>query len=350
MTARAVAAAADLVELAVPLLAPGGDPGRLEARRPGRGARRAAGGRWTRSAAAGSRSRRSGVPALAGHRAGRGRPTAGASPAAYPRDPAARRTATVVSGAAATLTARCGSRVLSDIHSNLVALDAVLADIGTVDAVWHLGDVVGYGPEPDAVVERLAAIGAVGVRGNHDAAAAGGPEIDWLQPRGAARRWSGRATRIAPATRDWLAALPERLIDRRRHPGPRQPARPDLGVRHVRRRSPGPSLDVLDDAARAPRPHARPDRLRAGRTAASRRSPRGRTSRLALDGRPSLLNPGSVGQPRDGDPRASYLVLDTDARTRDAGTASPTTSRPSGRDARRSSLPVRLAERLRHGL
>ena len=101
--------------------------------------------------------------------------------------------------------------VLSDIHSNLVALDAVLADIGTVDAVWHLGDVVGYGPEPDAVVERLAGVGAVGVRGNHDAAAAGGPEIEAFNPEARrAMEWTRR--RIAPATRDWLAALPERLV------------------------------------------------------------------------------------------------------------------------------------------
>ena len=64
--------------------------------------------------------------------------------------------------------------VLSDIHANLVALDAVLATLGSVDAVWHLGDVVGYGPDPDGVVGRLTGIGAVGVRGNHDAAAAGG--------------------------------------------------------------------------------------------------------------------------------------------------------------------------------
>jgi predicted phosphodiesterase len=70
--------------------------------------------------------------------------------------------------------------VISDVHSNLLALDAVLARVGAVDAVWHLGDVVGYGPEPDAVVERLASIGAVGVRGNHDAAACGGTEIDGI--------------------------------------------------------------------------------------------------------------------------------------------------------------------------
>jgi len=68
--------------------------------------------------------------------------------------------------------------VLSDIHSNLIALDAVLADLGSVDAIWQLGDVVGYGPEPDGVVARLGEVGAVGVRGNHDAAAVGGSEIE----------------------------------------------------------------------------------------------------------------------------------------------------------------------------
>ena len=82
------------------------------------------------------------------------------------------------------------------------ALDAVLASFGSVDAVWHLGDVVGYGPEPDGVVDRLAEIGAVGVRGNHDAAAIGGDEIDWFNPDARAARWSGPATRISPTTRD----------------------------------------------------------------------------------------------------------------------------------------------------
>src|SRR4029077_19549096 len=70
--------------------------------------------------------------------------------------------------------------VLSDIHANLAALEAVLADAGPVDGVWHLGDVVGYGPDPNGVVARLRDVGAIGVRGNHDAAACGGPEIDWF--------------------------------------------------------------------------------------------------------------------------------------------------------------------------
>ncbi|MEP6639864.1 MAG: metallophosphoesterase family protein, partial [Chloroflexota bacterium] len=90
--------------------------------------------------------------------------------------------------------------VVSDIHSNLIALDAVLAKVGAVDAIWHLGDVVGYGPEPDAVVERLNGLGAIGVRGNHDAAAAGGSEIDWFNPDAkAAMEWTRNA--ISETTR-----------------------------------------------------------------------------------------------------------------------------------------------------
>ena len=97
--------------------------------------------------------------------------------------------------------------VLSDIHSNLVALEAVLRDAGSVDAVWHLGDVVGYGPEPDAVVARLTALNATGVRGNHDAAAIGGREIEWFNADArAAAEWT-RAT-ISAETRQWLADSP----------------------------------------------------------------------------------------------------------------------------------------------
>src|SRR5919112_4912952 len=99
--------------------------------------------------------------------------------------------------------------VLSDIHANLHALDAVLAVAGDVDAVWHLGDVVGYGPEPDGVVDRLRDVDAKGVRGNHDAAACGGSEIDWFNPEARrAMEWTRAA--IRDATRAWLTDLPER--------------------------------------------------------------------------------------------------------------------------------------------
>jgi predicted phosphodiesterase len=100
--------------------------------------------------------------------------------------------------------------VISDVHSNLHALDAVLADAGAVDAIWHLGDIVGYGPEPDAVVDRLTTRGAIGVRGNHDAAACGGDEIDWFNTDArAAMEWTRRT--ISTATLAWLRDLPQRL-------------------------------------------------------------------------------------------------------------------------------------------
>src|SRR4030081_440211 len=99
--------------------------------------------------------------------------------------------------------------ILSDIHANLVALDAVLAAVGSVDGIRVLGDIVGYGPEPDGVVDRLSAVGATGVIGNHDQVAVGrlGSELFNRDARIAVEWTRGR---IAASTRDWLAALPER--------------------------------------------------------------------------------------------------------------------------------------------
>jgi diadenosine tetraphosphatase ApaH/serine/threonine PP2A family protein phosphatase len=202
--------------------------------------------------------------------------------------------------------------VLSDIHANIRALDAVLEAAGVVDAIWHLGDVVGYGPDPDSVVERLRDAGAVGVRGNHDAAAVGGSEIDWFNPEARrAMEWTRR--RIRPSTREWLSALPERrsldgceLV----HGSPREPlweyvtsgpvARANLALLTERIGLHGhthiPVAWIEDD-----------DRL-------DLVGP-GRESSLDLHGRRALVNPGSVGQPRDGDPDASFMVLDPEAGT-----------------------------------
>ena len=102
--------------------------------------------------------------------------------------------------------------IISDIHANIVALDAFLSAIGTVDRVWQLGDIVGYGPEPDAVAGRLMELGATGVRGNHDAAALGGSEIDFFNVDARrAMEWTRSA--ISAGTRAWLETLPERHLD-----------------------------------------------------------------------------------------------------------------------------------------
>jgi diadenosine tetraphosphatase ApaH/serine/threonine PP2A family protein phosphatase len=200
--------------------------------------------------------------------------------------------------------------VLSDIHANLVALDAVLATVGSVDAVWHLGDVVGYGPEPDGVVERLAGLGAIGVAGNHDLAAVGGDQIAWFNPDArAAMEWT--RGRISDETRGWLADLPARhrtgqfsLV----HGSERDPvweyvtsvpvARANLAVLESRFGLHGHTHVAMAWAERD------------GRIEAVAPGP---DSTFQLTSDRALLNPGSVGQPRDGNPTAGYLVIDDQA-------------------------------------
>ncbi|MBI3748842.1 MAG: metallophosphoesterase family protein [Chloroflexi bacterium] len=239
--------------------------------------------------------------------------------------------------------------VISDVHGNLLALDAVLASAGAVDAVWHLGDVVGYGPEPDAVVERLAAIGAIGVRGNHDAAACGGTEIEWFNPDArSAMEWTRQV--VAEPTRAWLSALPERretggftLV----HGSGRDPI-----WEYVTTPAAAAASLVAMDTPHGLNGHTHvPAAYRVVDDRVGRLGPDRGTSEsaVALGGGRLLLNPGSVGQPRDGDPRASYLIVDTDA-----GTASWTRVAYDivavDSAMRAAGLPRRLAERLHHGL
>src|ERR671911_36401 len=98
--------------------------------------------------------------------------------------------------------------VISDIHSNLPALEAVLADIGASDPdqVWCLGDVVGYGAQPDACTKLVAEVVEVCLAGNHDLVVSG--EIDvryFAMSAGAAARWTMK--KVQPSTRDFLAGL-----------------------------------------------------------------------------------------------------------------------------------------------
>jgi diadenosine tetraphosphatase ApaH/serine/threonine PP2A family protein phosphatase len=236
--------------------------------------------------------------------------------------------------------------VLSDIHANLVALDAVLAALGTVDRVWHLGDVVGYGPEPDAVVARLRELDATGVRGNHDAAAVGGSEIEAFNPDARrAMEWTLRT--IGPDTRAWLDALPIRRTEgdfTSVHGSPRDPIWEYITTAPVARRN----LDVLDTPYGLHGHTHLPTAFRDEDGLIEMLSP-SHGSTLALDGRRLLANPGSVGQPRDGDPRASALTLDLERGEltwhRVAYDIAAVQSA-----MRRRRLPDRLVERLVHGL
>lgn len=197
--------------------------------------------------------------------------------------------------------------VLSDIHANLVALDAVLADAGSVDAVWHLGDVVGYGPDPNGVVGRLRGADARGVRGNHDAAAVGGSEIDWFNPDARkAMEWT--RGELEDDARTWLADLPERREEGGTtlvHGSPRQP----LWEYILSPGSAKANLDRLDQAIGF-HGHTHVPVLWRDAEGGVELIRAADQDRVVLDDRRSLINPGSVGQPRDGLPTASYLILD----------------------------------------
>jgi diadenosine tetraphosphatase ApaH/serine/threonine PP2A family protein phosphatase len=236
--------------------------------------------------------------------------------------------------------------VLSDIHSNIVALDAVLSHAGDIDAVWHLGDVVGYGPDPDGVVGRLSERAATGVRGNHDAAAIGGREIEWFNPEArAAVEWT-RDT-MAAATKAWLTALPERLVVDDVllvHGSPRDPLR-----EYVTDRGTAQDNIAVQEAQHALHGHTHvPAAWMATPDGVALIQPQG-SDAVELGAYRTLINPGSVGQPRDGDSRASYLVLDRELNRVTWHRVAYDIDRVRS-DMHAAGLPERLAARLSVGL
>jgi diadenosine tetraphosphatase ApaH/serine/threonine PP2A family protein phosphatase len=207
--------------------------------------------------------------------------------------------------------------VLSDIHANLHALEAVLADAAEVgyDAVLCLGDLVGYGADPAAVVARVQALEPVGlIRGNHDKVCAGlEPATLFNEVARRAVDWTHRT--LTADELAVLAALPK---------GPRTVV-PGLEICHG---APFDEDHYVFDAADAGRAmdaaHGRVclfghTHLPAVYT--TPQDPATRTAGLAEDELtlpatgPVLINVGSVGQPRDGDPRAAYGLLDLRRKT-----------------------------------
>jgi diadenosine tetraphosphatase ApaH/serine/threonine PP2A family protein phosphatase len=236
--------------------------------------------------------------------------------------------------------------VLSDIHGNLPALNAVLEALKPYDAVWQLGDIVGYGPQPDEVVARLADEKAIGVRGNHDAAAIGELETEAFNDDArAAVEWT--AERIAPETRDWLTALPQRALEdpfTLVHGSPRDPTWEYVFSTSVAR----DNLDAFDTThCLVGHTHIPIVFREHGADVDAVHTGDGKPLRLG-DER-VIANPGSVGQPRDGDPRASAMLLDTDRRSLQWHRV----EYPIGKVQKlmkERRLPVRLAARLAYGL
>ncbi len=189
--------------------------------------------------------------------------------------------------------------LVSDVHSNLPALRTVLADVGPYDAAICAGDVVGYGPYPVECIERISFGGFLCCQGNHDRAVAT-VETDWFNDDAQEAIRVNRGM-LGPSHLRWLGDLSLGLSL-------------ELGglrvaVFHGSPTEPLTSYVFPDDAeAQADgflyMTHA--DVLVLGHT----HVPYSVESKRGI-----VVNPGSVGQPRDGDPRASYALLDTDSRT-----------------------------------
>ncbi len=199
--------------------------------------------------------------------------------------------------------------VVSDIHSNLTAFQAVAADFGEVDEVWCLGDVVGYGPDPNECIALLREYPHLGVAGNHDWAAIGKVETDVFNVAAAsAAAWT--AQQLTDESRDYLLALPLE-IDREGwrlvHGSPRDPIWEYVlePARAEELFSLFPGRGCLIGHSHIPMIFVEtPD-------GAEYLDPEYGGEPLDLEESRVIVNPGSVGQPRDDDPRASYALLDT---------------------------------------
>jgi len=202
--------------------------------------------------------------------------------------------------------------IVSDIHGNRQAFEAVLDSIAEsrCEEMWCLGDLVGYGADPDACVELAREHATICLAGNHDLGVCGVLALEEFS-RGAALAAQWTRQTIAPATRQYLEPLEPTNLEER------------VGLYHASPRDPvweyvlSPlQADLCLDAQRhrvclIGHSHVALSFSRLDGEAASGQT-RADDEGLDLKEGEWLINPGSVGQPRDGDPRAAWLELDVD--------------------------------------
>ena len=234
--------------------------------------------------------------------------------------------------------------VISDVHANEHALTAVLAavDAASPDEVWCLGDTVGYGPAPNRCCELISARADLCLVGNHDLVVTGALSIDeFNHDARAAAEWT--RDELAPGNRDWLSGLlPEAH-------------RPDVGLFHASPPDPVWGYVLSAEAAWLSFAAAPEPLILVGHSHVALSINGDLHGGVAVDGDQidllpgrRLLNPGSVGQPRDGDPRAAWLELDFEA-ARGVFHRVPYPIERTQADIRAAGLPEALAERLAHG-
>jgi predicted phosphodiesterase len=238
--------------------------------------------------------------------------------------------------------------IVSDIHGNRHAFEAVLDAIAGTDCreLWCLGDLVGYGAEPDACVELTREHAAVCLAGNHDLGVRGSIPLEQFS-RGAALAATWTRQHITAETLDYLLGLEPQKLDEAvglYHASPRDPVWEyvlsplqaelcfDVQVRRI---------SLIGHSHVALSFSRLPGAAATGQT-------READQELDLEEGEWLINPGSVGQPRDGDPRAAWLELDLESwravyRRTDYDIAGAALA------IRAARLPDSLAERLLYG-
>jgi diadenosine tetraphosphatase ApaH/serine/threonine PP2A family protein phosphatase len=238
--------------------------------------------------------------------------------------------------------------ILSDIHSNLEAFKAVLDDAGAVEQIWCLGDIVGYGPDPNACVELLRSHAHLCIAGNHDWATLGKLDLRDFNPDAReANLWNRE--QLTADNLAYLEGLPERLVEGEftlAHGSPRHP----IWEYVIYTSTANTNFEFFDT------PYCF-----VGHThtpAIFRQLPNSQNAcesitpvidqPVHLEGDRLLMNPGSVGQPRDGDPRASYAILDVESFTLEYHRVVYPVEETQAKMIKHD-LPLRLALRLGYG-
>ncbi len=238
--------------------------------------------------------------------------------------------------------------IISDIHANYTAFETVLRDAkGDWDYVWCLGDVVGYGPDPNDCVEKLQELPHLCLAGNHDWAALNRLDIHTFNPD-ARRAVDWTRTTLTPANTRWLEALPTTFVIG------------EFTLVHASPREPIWEYILEPYVAAMNFPHFETPYCLVGHThqpviyemQSDLRDPE--TIRPAygqkrqLNGHRQIINPGSVGQPRDADPRAAYAILDFDRHVWEHRRVEYDIAAVQRR-MRAVDMPERLITRLEHG-
>ncbi|MBU0502005.1 MAG: metallophosphatase family protein [Candidatus Margulisbacteria bacterium] len=199
--------------------------------------------------------------------------------------------------------------IISDIHGNLEALEAVLAAL-RVDKTICLGDVVGYGPNPNECLEKLRSLGIPALAGNHEKALLGEVDTKWFNPRAkAAIDWTG--LQISSEDLEWLKTFPPTLME------------PDFQAAHGSLRDPVneyimgvaeaiPTFELMERPLCFVGHTHRPVYLACQKDGNYGGGVLQEGDEVLIDNfEKVIINAGSVGQPRDGDSRASYGIYDT---------------------------------------